>query len=172
MRDLSKGGTKEEMLHNLWVSRLPANIKPMLIMSDTLTLNALAEMADRMIETQNMTGAVMSTSFQNADINRVDTRSNIHQTGDCNQRFDQLHLLLKTTLSEMSHMKSELQDIKQQLSMQQPNCHSRSCSCLRSNQRSNSQTRTPQMCFYYKKYGAAAKRCILSCTFKSENQEN
>lgn len=53
MRELAVGNAKDDIIHSLWLQRLPDNIKPMLAMSENLDLNTLAEMADRIIESTN-----------------------------------------------------------------------------------------------------------------------
>ena len=74
MKDLAVNSINEEMLHNLWVSRLPTTIRP-LPPSDALKLDVLAEMADRLMETVTLNKPILSSSRSSLETQMTELQS-------------------------------------------------------------------------------------------------
>ena len=71
MRDLAVDAVNDDLLHQLWLDRMPAHIRPLLVTFEKFNLNALSEMADRILEVSNN-----SYSLATQTISRVDTTVN------------------------------------------------------------------------------------------------
>lgn len=143
MRDLAYGGIKDDMLHTLWLNRLPTDIRPLLVTLDKLDLNALAEIADEMMEAMHNPSITVPTST-----NRTDSSLSIKQL---EARIDELNQILATCLRDIKELKLKTN--------------------YRSRSRSKTLERT-STCYYHQKFGADARRCITPCGFTSTSQRN
>lgn len=159
MKDLAAGSVHDEMLHTLWVNRLPVTIRPLLITSDTLDLNALAEMADRIMDATHSQPNVMATTT----VSKVDSMPSPSSSAiqHLERRVDELQRALAMCLKEITTLTSQ------------------SASTGRSRYRSSSRprSRTPEhqgTCYYHRKFGADARKCTTSCNFQRprQSQEN
>lgn len=100
MKDLAAGSVHDEMLHTLWVNRLPVTIRPLLVTSDTLDLNALAEMADRIMDATHSQPNVMATTT----VSRVDSMPSPSSSAmqRLERRMDELQRALAMCLKEIT----------------------------------------------------------------------
>lgn len=150
MKDLSKGGVADDVLHSMWLRRLPVHIQPILAASEEVGLNGLAVMADRVIDT-GTASHVLAVS------NKVATPSDSYmftQISRIEQRIEEFSVALTTCLRDIAQLKTQGSQFK-------PRYRSRS--------------RTPNrsgICYYYQRFGEAATRCTTPCNYKpkSENQ--
>ncbi|KAM0727559.1 hypothetical protein ACS0PU_005808 [Formica fusca] len=157
MRELAADGLKEDVLRSLWLDRMPAQIRSILVASEGIDLNGLAEIADRVLDTISHSSvmAVQKTSNSNNDASAV---------FKLEKRMDDLQRVLTAFIETTTKKFSELQ-----FNAQSENNRSRS--------RSRSQTRssTPVcsgVCYYHHRFGAEAQRCTKPCSFVSQNQGN
>lgn len=143
MRDLAAGGVGDDVLHSLWINRMPIQIRPMLVMTGSLDLDTMAEMADRIIDTICIS-QVMATST-------LPTRSS-QGCSDCkrlSEKFQELQLTVDRIVKAVE--KNGAGDNRR---------HDRG----RRRSRSNTPSRN-DICFFHRKFGTAAYKCILPCSF-------
>ncbi|XP_034945575.1 uncharacterized protein [Chelonus insularis] len=99
MKNLAKDSLSDEVLHELWLKRLPQKIAPLLEISDTITLNALAEIADRvMLRMKEPT--IMATSHVRKPSDSLELTS-IKET------VNELKRALTSVLQELEDMRAE-----------------------------------------------------------------
>lgn len=163
MKDLAAGSVQDEMLHSLWINRLPVTIRPLLVTSNTLDLNALAEMADRIMDATYSQPNVMATTYSQPNImavSRVDATPSTSSSSiqRLEQRVDELQKALALCLREITALST-------QSSFQRPRYRSRS----------RPRSKTPEnagICYYHKRFGTDAQKCTTPCTFKQQSQGN
>lgn len=150
MRILAKDDVKDGLLHELWLERLPATIKPLLAMSEGMSLNGLAEMADRILF-RIKESSVSAASFTQQPKTTAEI-SSLHRS------VDELRRALTTCLEEIKDIRTER----------------RSRSRLRSKSQSRSgfsRASTPNrggICWYHAKFGLNATKCGgEGCKFES-----
>lgn len=170
MRELADGGIDNKVLQQMWLDRLPAQIRPHLITTDKLGLDTVAEFTDRFVDVLGTNPQVAATSA------RPFSQSN---TSNCEARFVELQQSLATCVKEIYDLKLQQQNIQQQL--QQVALQSQQQLQLINNQnqghRSRNRSATPTrngICYYHLKFGAEARKCTLPCklsvTLKPANQ--
>lgn len=107
MRDLAAGAVNDDLLHQLWLDRMPAYIRPLLVTSEKLNLSALSEMADRILEVSNN-----SYSLATQTVSRIDTMAN---SKSLEKKIDEMQQLLVQCLHEIKELKLQQQVRQQQL---------------------------------------------------------
>ena len=141
MRQLWSEDASEALLRELFLQRLPANVRMVLASSDpTITLDDLAEMADRIMEASGSAVAAVHATSASPNTTELEClRSEVHQ----------------------------LQELVRSLSMRfQPSRHR---SPTPSRHRSNSPARhVPSsedhtLCWYHQRFGDAATKCRPPC---------
>ncbi|XP_066587637.1 uncharacterized protein [Prorops nasuta] len=145
MRDLAKGEVGNEILHQLWLERLPAHVRPHLLTSNHLDLDGVAEMADRLIEVFN-TSYVMATSSNNQE-----QATNLK----IEQKLNDMQALILNCMQELKELKMGA-------------CSTGASPTRRHYPRSRSRSKTPSrsqnnLCYYHQRFGKQAKKCTEGC---------
>ncbi|KAF7990188.1 hypothetical protein HCN44_010889 [Aphidius gifuensis] len=99
MKELAGESMTEDMLHQLWLDRMPNQIKPLLVVSSTLTLKALAEVADRVLEASRSSFVMATTAYGQKDASISTTHNRLEQ------RLDNLQQMLMECMKEIKEMK-------------------------------------------------------------------
>lgn len=169
MRDLAADSVKEEMLHNLWVTRLPNTIRPLLVISETLTLNALAEMADRLMETVTLNEpTIKAPSNTVAAVNQQHERPRTPPPSALAVQMTELQ-------SAMAFCMKTILDIqkRQQQMSEEARSDRRGRSLSRNRDRERRSSSQQGLCYYHRRFGQDAKRCTTPCTYSAPmNQGN
>lgn len=78
MRELAGDSVSDDMLHQLWLDRMPHHIKPILVASPNLNLNAVAEVADRVTDITRSSYVMATSTFsqKEAPLSASFTRKN------------------------------------------------------------------------------------------------
>ncbi|XP_043262246.1 uncharacterized protein LOC122403031 [Colletes gigas] len=170
MRDLAADSINKEMLHNLWVSRLPNSIRPLLIISDALKLDALAEMADRLMETVTLsepnTLRPLSTMAAVSQSERPKTPPPSALAAQLTELQSAMAFCMKTILDVQK------QQQQQQQMFESGRSNHRGRSMSRSQDRNRRSSSQQGSCYYHRRFGQDAKRCTTPCTYKTHNQGN
>lgn len=140
--------TDENLLRQLWMRRLPQHLQAILAAQSELSLNKVAELADKILEVSpgvavSRSSAVYSASTPAAAPSSLD---------DITKRLDELTRQI-TALTAV---------------------RGRNRSRGPSTQRDRSQTPgVPKICFYHRKYGIKGVKCVKPCTWTPPpNSEN
>ncbi|XP_066602922.1 uncharacterized protein [Prorops nasuta] len=148
MRDLAKGDIGADILHQLWLERLPAHVRPQLLTSNHFGLDGVAELADRLLDVFSSSYAVAATSSSNSCNERR-----------LEQRLDEMQALILNCMQEIKELKLSQQTNDSKKFRQRP----------------RSRSKTParrKLCYYHERFGKQAKKCeehcILFDTFKSQ----
>lgn len=147
LRQLAGGSISENILHSIWLQRLPTRIQATLAVVEKTPLVKLAELADKIIDRDN--GLQMATIAS-----PVMSTSNLE---DLEKRIAALEIKYKRGKSAF---------------------RSRSRSKYRTSSRGknvNKNKEDNQVCFYHKKFGDKAKKCIIPCSMSkalTQKQEN
>lgn len=145
MRQLAKDFITNDMLHQLWLDRMPMQIKPLLVASENLTLDALSEMADRLMD-------VTKSSFVMATTN-IPFKNQEKTSNNLEKRIDDLQKILIECMKDIKELKTQQ-------------------STRRPRSRSSSSHRDKSICYYHNRFGTAATRCTTPCSFTSQAQGN
>lgn len=171
MKTLAGNSVSEEMLHNLWVSRLPSTIRPLLIISDKLSLDVLAEMADRIIDSGTLnTLSLPGSTTAVAAVAPPRTRSHTPPRQTLEAQMTELQSAMAFCVKELLEMKKQ---------HQQSHNEGTSRSRARVRPRSGSQDRNSRsssqqgICYYHRRFGQDARRCTTPCNYtNTQNQGN
>lgn len=148
MSNLAGNNVPTSIVRSLWIKKLPTSIQQILQVSETSDISKLAEMADKIHKIQPSYGirGISHTS---------DVKSN------------------STTFNpEIFAIKAEIAALHQKIDSfisffgRQSRSHYRFSSRTRSS--SGSQKRS---CFYHRKFGEKARKCIEPCNFKSQKDQ-
>lgn len=140
--------TDSSFIRELFLQRLPANVRMVLTSCDTTNLEKLAELADKIVE--------VSTPQINSAINAPSSNS--------------------TSNSELQQLHSEIADLKRIVSSIQRSSHRRSPSRSgyhgsRSRQSTPEPTTSDDLCWYHRRFGDAARKCQSPCSKFQENDQ-
>lgn len=149
MKNMAAGILPDDALHELWVEKLPTELRAFLAMSDDLQLDQLAKLADRIMPEITQTNTVMAVSPGN--------------------RNDISSSLLSAMLSRLDNLEKTMADLLVQLKSLKTSQHGNRS---HSRGRSSSRSSTGDLCFYHRKFGDNARRCTTPCSRSSPNQEN
>ncbi|XP_066591906.1 uncharacterized protein [Prorops nasuta] len=139
MKVLAKGEIGKEILHQLWLERLPAHIRPHLLTSNNMDLEAVAEMADRLVE-------AFSSSYVMAT-----TSSKPHATSNegLAKQLQDMQALLLTCMQEIKEIKGQGAQTESRPGSGRPH---------RSRSRTKSPARTKNLCYYHERFGKQAQK--------------
>lgn len=137
-----------DFLKTIWTSRLPNNIQTAIVSQPTMTLEALADLADRVHDIAPSSPQVASTSSS----------------------------IPVSPLDELTKQVSALTQKVENLSTKYNQGNRRDRSRPRSQQRgrspamrSESSYRNYPVCYYHKRFGSRADKCIKPCDYESGN---
>lgn len=147
---MAKESVSEELLQQLFMDRMPTNVKPLLVFGGE-KLDKLAEMADKVIDTiSGQSVMAIRNSSLDRNTNRTTARDHINQ-------LEQAYKL------RLDNICTRLERVEASLRKNNNNPH-RARSRTRSvGNRDQSVERKP--CYYHRPFGAQAKRCLLPCSF-------
>lgn len=159
LKILTGGSATGDVLRVRWLALLPPAIVRCIKLLRNTTLDEQADIADELMENQTSAG-VMATSTGPS-----------HAVAD--RKF--ADTILTSLAKDMTSIKLAVADLAtctkeltQTLSKSPPHCASRGRSQQRSTARGASSP-PANLCFYHRKHGAKAKRCVLPCTFKANS---
>ncbi|XP_074099279.1 uncharacterized protein LOC141527611 [Cotesia typhae] len=165
MRELARGSINDDALHQLWKERLPAWIRPYLLVSPHINdLNGLADLADRLV-----------LSMGNNAVYAVHNRDHAISTGQSQleQQMTELKLTMKSLQQDISNMQLQLQ---QQLLLIN-NLSQRKSRADQGYGRSQSRGRalTPNpngYCYYHNRWENDSRKCVQPCKFVPTTLQN
>ncbi|KYN29457.1 hypothetical protein ALC57_01095 [Trachymyrmex cornetzi] len=149
MRSLAANNLTDDIIHTLWMRRMPEMVKCVLSASEGVDLEKLAIIADRLIEHQTP-AYVMAASTSRAKQDDEDSVS--------------------TRVSKLETMFTELMTNLKKANTPR---RSRSRSTSQVKHRSSSQGSSQSICYYHTMYGKQARKCKQPCSFETlSTQEN
>ncbi|XP_066590842.1 uncharacterized protein [Prorops nasuta] len=153
MQDLAKGEIGQDILRQLWLERLPAHIRPHLLVTNNLNLEVAAEMADRLLEVFNAS-YVMATSTSGGQPR--------NQNDKLEQKLNDMQALIVTCMQEIKELK--MQNKTEEVSGGSHHSRNRS--------RSKTPSRQKCICYYHERFGKEARKCtseyMLNEVFKQQ----
>lgn len=147
MRRLAGDTVPDDMLSTIWMSRMPNHVRAILSASQHIDLNALSEIADKIMD--NMTSnAVFATEA--CDDNKI--------SSDLDRRLKDI----ESTLASLTALVGR--------SSIHPRSRSRSKPRTRStSSRAKSRDPNTSLCYFHRKFGDKAINCKKPCNFISKN---
>lgn len=140
----------EDFIRTIWSSRLPSSIQPLLASQPHSTLEALAELADRVQDIVAPPSHVAAASTAGPTMSEMAA-----EIAELKRAMKDLTVQLRDTRSRnRSHSRGR-----------NPRRNSRQ----RSSTRSESSYRQHPQCWYHSMHGEKAKRCIKPCDYKKGN---
>lgn len=142
--------TDDNLLRELWLRRLPSHVQAILAAQAELGLDKVSELADNILEVSVTTANLCAISGGSTPLGAP-----------------------QVTLSSLFN---RLEDLSKQVAAlssgrsQRPS-RNRSSSSKRSS-RGNSSDQPGKCCWYHKKFGTKAAKCISPCDWMSENRES
>ena len=159
LRSLNDGVCSDQVLKAIFLDQLPSSIRAVLVMSDRDDLQFLADMADKVAE------ASRPLDFQSSSISSgaqafqpvVAAVAGPAVSSDLSQRVDRLSQQLNRLMKEFrGPPPRKVRD------------RSRSASNFR-NRRNRSRSRDSSLCFYHKRFGTKAVKCVQPCSWGASN---
>lgn len=140
LQSLAGPSKDDSILRQLWMRRLPGQVQAILAAQSDLTLDKLAELADKITEVTPGPSRVYKVDSEPLDLNTIMER-----------------------LNSLSQQVAALTDARQR-------GRSRTRFASRSSSRSGTSTNgAAKTCWYHKKFGTKAYKCISPCNWTSEN---
>jgi len=155
----------DNLLRTIWLQRLPAHVQGILqpqIVQPYVTNASLAITADKIMEVQPN-----SHSFPTVEATSIHPTSNSHVSSS--GRFSSLAELsqqLSALQSEMISLRNEVQQMRHD----PPKSPRRSANDLQHRHRSKSPPNT--VCWYHRRFGQQASKCLQPCTFNRSTNFN
>lgn len=170
MRDLGENMVTEDFLRSRFIHCMPQNIRTALLSHSDLSLTKLADIADTIME--SCYGAsVMSTSTQICSAKPQITEEDI----SVNAVDHRMYNLEKETAAwriniekDIAMLSSQVQSLSAKIDENMKQHDSQNLQRHRPRSQSRSRTRFPSngICYYHHRFGTAATKCILPCTFQ------
>ncbi|XP_066603824.1 uncharacterized protein [Prorops nasuta] len=138
MRDLAKGDIGIDILHQLWLERLPAHIRPHLLTSSNLGLDGVAELADRLLDVFNSSYTVAATNSNTYNDRRIE------------KRLDDMHALIINCMQEIKEIRLA----------------NKTTGASGGKMRHRSRSKTPKrskLSYYHERFGKQAQKCTEPC---------
>lgn len=155
LREMVTLGNKnfnDDVVKTLWLQRLPARVQEVLAVTDTASLEKMAEIADKILQVPEVTpkGTLYSVD---------PTTSSLASEGSINQALFQLQEQVKTLTKAVNDLKFSHR------SRSRSSFYSR-----RSKSRSNSQNKETghRQCYYHQRFASKARKCLQPCSFTKE----
>ena len=148
LRSLAGPSIPEDFLKTIWSSRLPSSMQPIIASQSVLALDALADLADHIADIASSMPHVASTSRKSNTV--LDT--------------------MTKQIAELTRKVTELSATVNQRSRSRTRQPPRRVG-IPSLSRSQSSYRKYPTCWYHKKFGSKAKRCVRPCDYISENTQ-
>lgn len=148
LQHLAGPNVPEDFIRSIWTSRLPVNLQTVIASQPNATLQALADLADKVYDLVPSSPQVAAAAIPSSST-MLDTMA--RQISELTRKLDNL----------------STKDNRRSRSRQRSDRRSRS----RSNTRSQSSYRKFPVCFYHNKYGEKARRCVKPCDYRKENSQ-
>lgn len=152
MRHLAGTKMDDDLLKNLWLQRLPSNMRAIISVS-TEDLAKLTELADKI-----------------AEINEVPQLSGISRQENQNQHVQSLHNCNGSNIEgKIAELSRSIAELKTHLYSSHTSARSQSRPRTHHRNRSSSREQTKQECWFHRTFGNNAKKCRPPCTYQSSN---
>ncbi|XP_035739379.1 uncharacterized protein LOC118449202 [Vespa mandarinia] len=155
LRNLAESRLSQGLLYIIWTSKLPAHIQTIVKTMHDSPLNIRAEVADRIADLSlpyNM--PTKAAEIKIKDINNEDVISLKHQINGLTETVKEVYLNEKQRKLEFYGAKNE-QSRKYQLDNQE--------------QEHQNNMNLKEICYFHRKFGNEAGKCILPCSFRHLN---
>lgn len=143
LQGLAGSAVPENLLRSIWVSRLPTHIQAILTTQKTATLDAIADLADAIMEA--------SPSFQVSVASAPPAPAST------------MDALVQQFSSAMATVAAELRKEIAAVASLQTQTHRRD----RSRSRTRSRSSNRGECWFHQNYGVRARKCRSPCTYKA-----
>lgn len=157
LKDLAGPDVPSEFIRNVWTNRLPVNIQPLVISQSSMTLEDLADLADRVCEIVPMNPVVQVASTSAAGNELEVMRSEL---AEVTRKLDRLAVQM------------ERNSRKPHRSTNSWKSRSRSKSRSKSRSRPYHTEGGRRLCWYHFTFKERAQNCSQPCDFSSENCNN
>lgn len=151
LQHLAGPAIPEDFLRTIWTSRLPAGMQPIVASQPSLSLDDLAELADRINDIATPSQQVAAVSPPSSAI-------------------DQLTRQMTELAKQVSALSTQVNARQSRHRERHQRHRSRSQSSSRT--RSQSNYRRFPVCWYHHKHGAKASNCVKPCDFNSKSGNN
>jgi hypothetical protein len=149
MRHLAGPNIPENFLRTIWTSRLPNNLQTVIASQASLTLDELADLADRVHDIAPAAPQIAATSATSESALETMARSITQLTKQISALSAEVYGRSRPREKHATHQRRQSTPAK----------------------RSQSNYRKFPQCWYHFKYGGQAKKCIRPCDFKSGNAQ-
>jgi len=151
LKQLSGGTITDNILHSIWLQRLPLRVQATLAVVEDVPLHKLAELADRILDRDN---GLLSSCQAVAKIAEPDNTTSILATLE--QRIAALEVKRSRSKSRFNYNKKKN---------------------FRSKSREKPVPSNSDICYYHKRFGSKAIKCTIPCSMSksltlADKQEN
>jgi len=139
IKQLSGGTMSDNILHSIWLQRLPMRVQATLAVVEDVPLNKLAELADKILERDNGQFSMYSSVSQVETAKHDDSSSSL---ADLEKRISALEIKRSRSKSRFNYK------------------HKRN---FRSKSREKPESAKNDICYYHKRFGSKAFKCVIPC---------
>lgn len=154
LRSLADSTVQEEFLRTLWLNQLPPMYEAILCAQSDLTLEKIADIADRLHETQAA-----------SRITEIAAHRNVHHPAN---HLDPTSSSLDLISEQVRQLSIRLDELTRQNPM--PGSRYRPKSRANSTNRSITAPAIDNVCWYHAKFKEAARRCRSPCSFPGNDK--
>ena len=151
LRNLNEFGCTNEIIKFIFLEQLPAHVRAILAVGAVEDLQALAQMADKIIETYQPNAFQISEASINPTV--FQQSAAVAQAAPMADSLEPMLLQIMQRLDKLEAISSRSR------------APSRSGSSQRKNSRSKSRN-SRELCYYHSKYGKKAHKCSQPCDWK------
>lgn len=177
MRDLARDKVPDSTLRLMWMNHLPAHVRSVLIVSDTISktaaLDELSLLADKMMEQTQEVSVVSSSSTNHQQPSPTQPKS---ETQYLIEEIRRLSLEVASLRTRPSHYQNNY--LRSRSPYNRQHRTNRNRSTTRSPSRSRTMQRTENIptpdsdyCYYHRRFGQKARRCQSPCSFNKSQQQ-
>lgn len=139
IKQLAGGAISDNILHSIWLQRLPYQVQATLAVVEDSPLIKLAELADKILERDNCLQVATIASSEDKKASKVSSLA------DLEKRIAALEVRRPRSKSKFRYKEKRF----------------RSSSRHKNDNKNNKETKN--ICFYHKKFGAKAYKCTIPC---------
>lgn len=143
LKTLAGGSVQETFLKTLWLSRLPTVMRPILATQESLSLDKIADVADK--------------------VHEAGTRTT-HQVASVAQPLE-----IATLAEQVKKLTAQIEEMSQSPQRRYARSRSKNRSCTNQRPEDTQEDSEKQKCWYHFKFGQAARKCRTPCSQSSKN---
>lgn len=161
LRNLAGGQCSDAVLRTLFMEQLPGNVRSILAINEVTDISKLALQADKITEMSRGSVAQINSDREPRRAAHRAKQSIMEDSSATETAVEEVRIVLDTFTKKIMRMERGSHRAR-----------SKSRNRYGPRVRAKSPRPKPRMCFYHRKFGKDAYRCLTPCTWKEGEQKN